>query len=29
VEGQEVELDEASRRQLCELGYLTGDSCDP
>lgn len=27
VEGQAVELDEASRRQLCELGYLTGDAC--
>jgi arylsulfatase A-like enzyme/uncharacterized membrane protein YbhN (UPF0104 family) len=28
VEGQEVELDDASRRQLCELGYLTGESCE-
>jgi arylsulfatase A-like enzyme/uncharacterized membrane protein YbhN (UPF0104 family) len=28
VEGQEVELDEASRRQLCELGYLTGEACE-
>jgi len=28
VEGQAVELDEASRRQLCELGYLTGESCE-
>lgn len=27
VEGQEVELDDASRRQLCELGYLSGDEC--
>ncbi|MBX7192512.1 MAG: sulfatase, partial [Sandaracinaceae bacterium] len=28
VEGQAVELDEASRRQLCELGYLTGEACE-
>ena len=28
VEGAEVELDAASRRQLCELGYLTGPECD-
>ncbi len=27
VEGQQVELDDASRRQLCELGYLSGDEC--
>jgi arylsulfatase A-like enzyme len=27
AEGQEVELDDASRRQLCELGYLSGDEC--
>jgi arylsulfatase A-like enzyme len=28
VRGQEVELDDASRRQLCELGYLTGEACE-
>jgi len=28
VEGAEVELDAASRRQLCELGYLTGPECE-
>lgn len=27
VEGEEVELDPDSRRQLCELGYLTGEAC--
>jgi len=27
VEGEEVELDAESRRQLCELGYLTGEAC--
>jgi hypothetical protein len=29
VEGEEVELDAESRRQLCELGYLTGEACAP
>lgn len=28
VQGQEVDLDDASRRQLCELGYLTGEACE-
>ena len=28
VEGEQVELDPDSRRQLCELGYLTGESCE-
>ncbi len=28
VEGQQVELDAASRHQLCELGYLSGAECE-
>ncbi|AKF09551.1 Choline-sulfatase [Sandaracinus amylolyticus] len=28
VQGEEVELDPDSRRQLCELGYLTGEACE-
>ena len=28
AEGHQVQLDDASRRQLCELGYLQGEECE-